>query len=126
MKSDVDKLNLVIEEYSVPLGIKIDDMDSKDAAEIVFPKNINALNAIRDVFSETGIILKEDLDKSIYIAAIKAGIFDANEAIVIALIDQYKCSIVAYAKEGLIKQSTSKRAIEKIKKASCRYTNLEI
>ena len=126
MKSDVDKLNLVIEEYSVPLGIKIDDMDSKDAAEIVFPKNINALNAIRDVFSETGIILKEDLDKSIYIAAIKAGIFDANEAIVIALIDQHKCSIVAYAKEGLIKQSTSKRAIEKIKKASCRDTNLEI
>lgn len=126
MKSDVDKLNLVIEEYSVPLGIKIDDMDSKDAAEIVFPKNINALNAIRDVFSETGIILKEDLDKSIYIAAIKAGIFDANEAIVIALIDQHKCSIVAYAKEGLIKQSTSKRAIKKIKKASCRYTNLEI
>ncbi|WP_187468913.1 hypothetical protein [Lancefieldella parvula] len=122
----MDKLNLVIEEYSVPLGIKIDDMDSKAAAEIVFPKNINALNAIRDVFSETGIILKEDLDKSIYIAAIKAGIFDANEAIVIALIDQHKCSIAAYAKEGLIKQSTSKRAIEKIKKASCRYTNLEI
>lgn len=126
MIGDLNKLDFVIEEYSAPLGIKIDDMDSKAAAEIVFPKNINALNAIRDVFSETGIILKEDLDKSIYIAAIKAGIFDANEAIVIALIDQHKCSIAAYAKEGLIKQSTSKRAIEKIKKASCRYTNLEI
>ncbi len=126
MKGDLNKLDFVIEEYSAPLGITIDDKNSKDAIEIVFPKNINVLNAIRDIFSETGIILKEDLDKSIYIAAIKAGIFDANEAIVIALIDQHKCSIVAYAKEGLIKQSTSKRAIEKIKKASCRYTNLEI
>lgn len=126
MKGDLNKLDFVIEEYSASLGITIDDKNSKDAIEIVFPKNINVLNAIRDIFSETGIILKEDLDKSIYIAAIKAGIFDANEAIVIALIDQHKCSIVAYAKEGLIKQSTSKRAIEKIKKASCRYTNLEI
>ncbi|WP_311409058.1 hypothetical protein [Lancefieldella parvula] len=126
MKGDLNKLDFVIEEYSAPLGITIDDKNSKDAIEIVFPKNINVLNAIRDIFSETGIILKEDLDKSIYIASIKAGIFDANEAIVIALIDQHKCSIVAYAKEGLIKQSTSKRAIEKIKKASCRYTNLEI
>lgn len=126
MKGDLNKLDFVIEDYSAPLGITIDDKNSKDAIEIVFPKNINVLNAIRDIFSETGIILKEDLDKSIYIAAIKAGIFDANEAIVIALIDQHKCSIVAYAKEGLIKQSTSKRAIEKIKKASCRYTNLEI
>lgn len=126
MKGDLNKLDFVIEEYSAPLGITIDDKNSKDAIEIVFPKNINVLNAIRDIFSETGIILKEDLGKSIYIASIKAGIFDANEAIVIALIDQHKCSIVAYAKEGLIKQSTSKRAIEKIKKASCRYTNLEI
>ena len=126
MKGDLNKLDFVIEEYSAPLGITIDDKNSKDAIEIVFPKNINVLNAIRDIFSETGIILKEDLDKSIYIDSIKAGIFDANEAIVIALIDQHKCSIVAYAKEGLIKQSTSKRAIEKIKKASCRYTNLEI
>lgn len=126
MKGDLNKLDFVIEEYSASLGITIDDKNSKDAIEIVFPKNINVLNAIRDIFSETGIILKEDLDKSIYIVAIKAGIFDANEAIVIALIDQHKCSIVAYAKEGLIKQSTSKRAIEKIKKASCRYTNLEI
>ena len=126
MKSDADKLDLVIKEYSGSLGIKIDDMNSKDASEIMFPENINALNAIRDIFDEFGIILKEDLDKSIYIAAIKAGIFDANEAIVIALIDQHKCLIAAYAKEGLIKQSTSKRAIEKIKKVSCRYTNLEI
>ena len=101
MKSDADKLDLVIKEYCGSLGIKIDDMNSKDASEIMFPENINALNAIRDIF-------------------------DANEAIVIALIDQHKCSIAAYAKEGLIKQSTSKRAIEKIKKASCRYTNLEI
>ena len=126
MKSDADKLDLVIKEYSGSLGIKIDDMNSKDVSEIMFPENINALNAIRDIFDEFGIILKEDLDKSIYIAAITAGIFDANEAIVIALIDQHKCSIAAYAKEGLIKQSTSKRAIEKIKKVSCRYTNLEI
>ena len=126
MKSDADKLDLVIKEYSGSLGIKIDDMNSKDASEIMFPENINALKAIRHIFDEFRIILKEDMDKSIYIAAIKAGIFDANEAIVIALIDQHKCSIAAYAKEGLIKQSTSKRAIEKIKKASCRYTNLEI
>lgn len=126
MKSNADKLDLVIKEYSGSLGIKIDDMNSKDAAEIMFPENINALNAIRDIFDEFGIILKEDLDKRIYIAVIKVGMFDANEAIVIALIDQHKCSIVAYAKEGLIKQSTSKRAIKKIKKASCRYTNLEI
>ena len=126
MKSNADKLDLVIKEYSGSLGIKIDDMNSKDAAEIMFPENINALNAIRDIFDEFGIILKEDLDKRIYIAVIKVGMFDANETITIALIDQHKCLIAAYAKEGLIKQSISKRAIEKIKDASCRYTNLEI
>ena len=45
MKSDADKLDLVIKEYSGSLGIKIDDMNSKDASEIMFPENINALNA---------------------------------------------------------------------------------
>ena len=121
MKDTKNQLGTAIEEYGPSLGISKKDSKKVPTGEIEFPEDIHALRAIRDALIEVGDILEEKLDAGIYIAAVKAGSGDANPALVVALVEGSKCSLAACAREGLIKQSTAKKAIEKIKKAAHKY-----
>jgi len=118
---DVKKqLGTAIENYGATLGIKKKNVAHAAIAEIELPEEANASRTVRDALIEVGEILEEDLDSGLYIATVKAGAANANPALVVAIAEAHGAKLGACAKEGLIKQSTAKKAIEKVRKASFR------
>lgn len=79
--------------------------------------NVNmSLTQIRDKIIGSGTILEEDFQNQIYVIAIMSGMGDMNEAIVVIQLYEKTLKIMAYAREGLIKQNTAKKAINKLLK----------
>lgn len=122
MNNVENRLGHAVEEYGSVYGLAKKNAKHAATGEIEFPDGVDALRAVRDVLTEVGDILKEDLEDRCYVAVVMAGTGNANPALVVALIEKSKCSLGACAKEGLIKQSTAKKALEKIKKAVLRYS----
>ena len=85
--------------------------------------NVNmSLTQIRDKIIGSGTILEEDFQNQIYVMAIMSGMGDMNEAIVVIQLceqNEQTLKIMAYAREGLIKQNTAKKAINKLLKILC-------
>ena len=82
--------------------------------------NVNmSLTQIRDKIIGSGTILEEDFQNQIYVMAIMSGMGDMNEAIVVIQLYEQTLKIMAYAREGLIKQNTAKKAINKLLKILC-------
>lgn len=69
---------------------------------------------LRDYLMEIGTILEFDEKAGIYVATIKAGIGNKNSAIIGIMMKDKILYIASYAKEGLINQKTSEKAIEKV------------
>ncbi len=125
MKDVENLLGFAIGKYGSLYGVTKTSIKQATFGKIEFQEELHTLRVIRDVLIEVGDILEEDLDSGCYIATVKAGVGSANTAIVVALVDGQVSFFGACAKEGLIKQSTAKKALEKIKKAVLKYTNLQ-
>ena len=69
---------------------------------------------LRDSLLGQGKILEEDFGKKIYVISIMAGAADMNEAVVAMRLSGDSLDFAGYAREGLIKQHTAEKAIEKI------------
>ena len=78
-------------------------------------KNIEFL-LLRDVLLDVGTILEEDIENCTYVAVIESGVLNANPCIVVAQLFDNKVVINGFAQEGLIKQQTARKAINKLKK----------
>ncbi|MDY5496390.1 MAG: hypothetical protein SPF99_00185 [Anaerobutyricum sp.] len=72
---------------------------------------------LRDGLLRVGDILKEDMDNMIYVVSVKAGIFNKNHAVIICGLENGKVTMIAFAREGLVKQNTCKKAMDKIEES---------
>ena len=72
------------------------------------------IEKVRDVLMKYGDILEEDLKDGIYVSSMKSGVGNMNRTIIATHIDKENVYIVAFAREGLINQHTSCKAVSKI------------
>lgn len=70
------------------------------------------LNA-RNALMECGKVLLEDRENHIIEGIIYAGVANMNPSIAVIYVTKKEIQIATYAKEGLIKQHTAKKAIER-------------
>lgn len=106
-----------IEEYGVVKGNK--PKASKVLQMTVYtsvPVGEKNILHIRDAFILLGDVVEENLDENRYVGCIKAGIGNANPAILIAALEKDKIYIAAYATEGIINQHTARKAVKKLVK----------
>ena len=71
---------------------------------------------IRDTLLRMGNLLKENLEEEYYIGTIRAGIRNKNTAYIIIKKDKKILDVCCYAREGLIKQHTARKAIDKFER----------
>ena len=76
--------------------------------------NLN-YDLLHDKLLLIGTILEEDENSSTYIAVVKAGVNNSNPCIMAVNLADTKVTVCAFAREGIIKQNTSNKAIEKLK-----------
>lgn len=69
---------------------------------------------LRDSLLGLGRILEEDFENKIYVISIAAGVADRNAAVVAVRLSGDSLDFAGYAREGLIKQHTAEKAIEKV------------
>ena len=111
--------NTLIMEIEKKLLKKLNEFYDTKETEIVSASvkvtNLKLKN-IKDTLISIGNIVDEDLKEETYVGYIKSGAFSLNRAYVAVGKDDDKAIMVVYSPEGLIKQNTSKKAIEKFKK----------
>lgn len=77
----------------------------------------DAVQAVREVFQRIGEIAAEEADESagqcVLAVRTRAGWFNANPALVIAVIEKENVQAIALAKEGLINQKTAAGALRR-------------
>ena len=83
--------------------------------EVLLKKNTDLY--IRDSISTLGTILLEDLNDHYYILSVKIGIGGSILTYGIITRKGEIASIIAYGREGIIKQGLAKKTVEKLKKA---------
>ena len=70
---------------------------------------------VRDNLILLGNILEENEKRKTYTVCINAGVANSNPCIIVVYVDKDEVFIDAFAREGLIKQHTARKAIKKIK-----------
>lgn len=88
-----------------------------DKAEIIthsVPSSGISKLKLRDHLMEIGMILEFDEEASIFVVAINAGFGNRNPAIVGLMLRDEMLYAAAYAKEGLIRQGTAQKALQKV------------
>ena len=83
-------------------------------------KNMTFVN-LRDCLIGLGTILDEDFDLKSYVVSIPSGFADMNNAVVAIQLQEKEMYMLGYAPEGLIKQHTVKKAMDKIEKRVSEY-----
>ena len=83
-------------------------------------KNMTFVN-LRDCLIGLGTILDEDFDLNSYVVSISSGFAGMNNAIVAIQLLDNKLDMLGYAPEGLIKQNTVKKAMDKIENRISEY-----
>lgn len=83
-------------------------------------KNMTFVN-LRDCLIGLGTILDEDFDLKSYVVSIPSGFADMNNAIVAIQLQEKELYMLGYAPEGIIKQHTVKKAMDKIEKRISEY-----
>lgn len=73
---------------------------------------------IRDALFTLGDILYENIDEQIYVATIKSGYGNMNNAIVAVRLQKDTLFVAGYAKEGIIKQNICEHAFQKLTDAA--------
>ena len=102
--------NFLTEKLSEYVRIKDELVETEEISEKV------SMLKIRDTLLLIGNILKEDLDEEFYIGTINAGIANKNIAFIIIKKNEGNLAICCYSREGLIKQHTARKAIEKFER----------
>ena len=74
---------------------------------------------IRDAITGLGTIIKEDLENHYYITSVPVGLFGSVFSYAIICRNETEADIVAYAREGLIKQNLAEKTIQKLKGMLC-------
>ena len=97
--------NFLTGKLSEYVRIKDELVETEEISEKV------SMLKIRDTLLLIGNIIKEDLDEEFYIGTINAGI-----AFIIIKKNEGNIAICCYAREGLIKQHTARKAIEKFER----------
>lgn len=107
MRAEADKI--LLEKVMLYSGKKEKGMIFKQAAvtKLTFAQ-------LRDSLLGLGRILEEDFENKIYVTSIAAGVADRNAAVVAVRLSGDSLDLAGYAREGLIKQHTAEKAIEKI------------
>lgn len=103
------KNNEIVEKLSTYIQIE----DSQIAEKEMYIDNIT-FKKIRDKIVGLGKILEEDTEKQIYVITVMTGFANMNMAFVGMQLKNNLLIFVGYAKEGLINQHTSEKAIAKV------------
>ncbi len=82
----------------------------------VIPRKGISREAVRDALIKTGTVLEENIEAESFVVSIPSGILDLSAALVVVKLDDQNINMIGYAKEGIIKQDTVKKALEKIRK----------
>ena len=103
----MDNKELLLKKLSENYHINLKNVVYK---EIDFKKNVVDIYKLMSV----SFICEEDLEKNLYVVETKTGFFDMAFCYLAFKIENEKIYIVAYGKEGLIKQNICEKAINKI------------
>ena len=93
----------ILIEYGVP--------NEADMIEESFDTKGYTYKQLKETLFKVGTILLEDEDRKILVVTIRVGY---NHATIAIQIKNAKINLVAYAKEGIVKQNTAKKAVDKI------------
>lgn len=118
-KTELNKeLMRALRQYGADYGFVITNKSIEKLIETeVFdeiPSNGCDSKLLAEALIKSGKVLEQSDDEKSYIAVVKAGVANMNHAFLALKLDKESISVVAVAKEGIIKQRTSKRAIEKV------------
>lgn len=102
--------NFLTEKLSEYVRIKDELVETEEISEKV------SMLKIRDTLLLIGNIIKEDFDEEYYIGTINAGIANKNIAFIIIKKNEGNLAVCCYAREGLIKQHTARKAIKKFER----------
>lgn len=93
----------------------------KEAHREAEPKEKDSYQAAyqnaKTALMKTGEVLEEDEHNGTITGTVISGIQDMNPAVLVIDVEQENLKITAYAKEGIINQHTSEKAIEKFVEA---------
>lgn len=111
-------LTKALREYGADYGFVITDKSIKkligaEAFETMSFEDCNG-KLLAEALIKTGKVLEQSEDERSYIAVVGAGVADMNYAFLALRLDDGSINIAAVAKEGLIKQNTAKKAIDKV------------
>ena len=101
---------VLIEKLSEFTRIKVELVETEEIAADV------SILKIRDTLLRIGNLLKENLEEEYYIGTITAGIGNKNTAFILIKKNMKMLEVCCYAREGLIKQHTARRAINKFER----------
>lgn len=121
MSKKIDDLLLEkIGEYGLGIGdVTIKKVATKLKKEFYIKKvesDYDTIVTIRDDLEKIGKILEENKKENYYLVSVGGGLLNLNPAICIVKLDKGIMNIIGYAKEGLINQSTAKKAVDRIAK----------
>ena len=121
MSKKIDDLLLEkIGEYGLGIGdVTIKKVAMKLKKEFYIKKvesDCDTIVTIRDDLEKIGKILEENKKENYYLLSVGGGLLNLNPAICIVKLDKGIMNIIGYAKEGLIKQNTAKKAVDRIAK----------
>lgn len=88
----------------------------KEFYSVEFTNENITLKKAHDKIVKIGKIVEENDEEGFYLITVGSGFLNMNPAIVIVKLTDKKIKIVGYAKEGLIKQNTAKKAVDRIAK----------
>ena len=116
-----DLLAQAVSKYALMIGVSstekiIKKLDLSSESKALKAKEKDAFLNARNALMECGKVLLEDRNESRVEGIIYAGAANMNPSIVVACVDGDTITVMAYAKEGLIKQKTAKKAIERFEK----------
>lgn len=113
--------DLLLEKLS-KYGMGIGDITIKKAATklkkefhvVKIKIDKGSIVTIRDDLEKVGKILEENKKDNYYLLSVGGGAFNLNPVICIVKIDKDITNVIGYAKEGLIKQNSARKAIARI------------
>ena len=113
-----EKLEKALHQYGADYGFMITDKSVKklidsEAFETI-PTGGKDGKFLAEALMKSGKVLEQSDDECGYVTVVGAGVANMNDAFLALKLEDGLVSIAAVAKEGLIKQGTAKKAIERV------------
>ncbi len=113
-----ENLTKALRQYGADYGFVITDKSIKKLIETeafeTMPAGGHDGKFLAEALMKSGKVIDQSDDGRSYIAVVGAGVANMNYAFLALRLEDKSMSIAAVAKEGLIKQGTAKKAIEKV------------